>query len=77
MFEKMLEVENISPRRIAYDRPSSKLISFLKKHYCLEKYIPQNNNFIVFDDYFQVNPILFRNLSQKVNLKSLTIMINL
>jgi hypothetical protein len=51
--KKMLEVENISPRKLAYDRPSDKLISFLKKHYKLEKYVPQNNNFIVYDDYYQ------------------------
>jgi len=50
----MLQAEDIEPRRIAYDRPSPKLISFLKKHYGLEAYIPQNNNFIVYNDYFNV-----------------------
>jgi hypothetical protein len=41
---------------LAYDRPSHKYISFLKKHYNLYDYFPQNNNFVVFKDYFdQIN----------------------
>ena len=56
----MLKVEKIRPHKIAYDRPSIKLISFLNKHYNLHKYVPQNNNFIVFDDYFEVIIILYK-----------------
>lgn len=48
----MLNDENIKPDKIAYDRPSSKLFDFLNKHYSLNKYVPQNNNFVIFDDYF-------------------------
>lgn len=44
--------ENKTPEKLAYDRPSSKLVAFLKKHYNLASYLPQNNNFIVFNDYF-------------------------
>lgn len=33
MFEHMLERENFNPRKLAIDRPSDKLIAFLKKHY--------------------------------------------
>lgn len=40
LFVKMLEYEHASPEKMAYDRPSSKLISFLKKHYKLSSYIP-------------------------------------
>ncbi|KAF4742693.1 Alpha-tubulin N-acetyltransferase 1, partial [Perkinsus olseni] len=36
----------------AYDRPSPKLLSFLRKHYGLHKYMPQGNNFVVFSEYF-------------------------
>jgi alpha-tubulin N-acetyltransferase 1 len=36
----MLQHENISPNKLAYDRPSEKLIKFLGKHYGLYKYIP-------------------------------------
>ena len=51
----MLKFENIKPELLAYDRPSNKFIAFLKKHYNLYKYVNQNNNFIVFNDYFSVN----------------------
>lgn len=37
---------------MAYDRPSPKLRGFLSKHYKLKNYVPQNNNYVVFDDYF-------------------------
>jgi alpha-tubulin N-acetyltransferase 1 len=39
--------------KLAYDRPSEKLISFLKKHYNLSSYISQNNNYVIFDRFFQ------------------------
>ena len=48
----MLAAENVVPSQLAYDRPSPKLIGFLKKHYALSSYIPQNNNFVVFSQYF-------------------------
>lgn len=48
----MIAFENCSPDKIAYDRPSEKLIKFLKKYYNLKDYIPQNNNFVIFNDYF-------------------------
>ena len=40
----MLESEVIEAKQLAYDRPSEKLLSFLGN--------PQNNNFVVFKDYF-------------------------
>lgn len=51
----MLQYENIEPNKIAYDRPSNKLLSFLKKHYDLEDFIPQNNNFVIYRDFFSRN----------------------
>lgn len=33
MFELMLQRENVEPRKLAIDRPSDKLIAFLRKHY--------------------------------------------
>jgi hypothetical protein len=38
--------------KFAYDRPSNKLKGFLAKHYSLRNFVRQNNNFVVFDDYF-------------------------
>lgn len=40
LFEKMLQTENITPNKLAYDRPSDKLLGFLAKHYGLKKYVP-------------------------------------
>lgn len=52
LFELMLNREYVTPEKLAYDRPSSKLFSFLAKHYNLKQYVPQNNNFVVFNQYF-------------------------
>ena len=51
----MLTYEHQQPRQLAYDRPSPKLISFMAKHYALKSFVPQNNNYVVFDEYFNNN----------------------
>lgn len=53
LFETMLEEESIKPHKLAYDRPSKKFRNFLAKYYGLSNYVSQNNNFVVFDEYFQ------------------------
>ncbi len=53
LFDLMLETENVSPAKLGYDRPSSKLLAFCAKHFGLKKYVPQNNNFVVFDAYWE------------------------
>jgi len=53
LFEAMLEHERQVPAKLAYDRPSSKLIGFMAKHYGLKSYVPQNNNYVVFDEYYR------------------------
>jgi len=63
----MLEYEDIQPNKIAYDKPSKKLIGFLSKHYNLNHYIPQNNNFVVFDDYFNNNYNYKKTANNKYN----------
>ena len=53
LFEEMLRREgNPHPAKLAYDRPSNKLIGFLSKHYGLKGYVPQNNNYVVFNQYW-------------------------
>ncbi|KAM9777078.1 alpha-tubulin N-acetyltransferase 1 isoform X3 [Syngnathus typhle] len=52
LFQFMLQHKNIDPVLMAYDRPSPKLLSFLAKHYCLTQSVPQVNNFVVFDGFF-------------------------
>ena len=51
----MLRDNGNKPARLAYDKPSPKLIGFLKKHYGLKNYSSQSHNFIVFDAYFDQN----------------------
>eukprot|EP00283_Hemiselmis_rufescens_P021096 CAMPEP_0173441392 /NCGR_PEP_ID=MMETSP1357-20121228/23935_1 /TAXON_ID=77926 /ORGANISM="Hemiselmis rufescens, Strain PCC563" /LENGTH=263 /DNA_ID=CAMNT_0014406971 /DNA_START=25 /DNA_END=812 /DNA_ORIENTATION=+ len=53
LFEHMLSREAVQPHMIGYDRPSPKLIGFLRKHYNLANYEPQANNFVVFAEYFK------------------------
>ena len=52
LYERMLRDERTVPAALAYDRPSSKFIAFLAKHYGLRDYLPQSNNFVVFRKYF-------------------------
>lgn len=52
LFEYMLEYENLLPEQLAIDRPSDKLLGFLRKHYALTQKIPQMNNFVIYDGFF-------------------------
>jgi len=53
IFEAMLEQEGLEAWQLAYDRPSPKFLAFLSKYYGLSRYQPQNNNFVVFEDFFE------------------------
>jgi alpha-tubulin N-acetyltransferase 1 len=53
LFDCVLEDEKIEPKMLAYDRPSHKFLSFLRKHFNLYDYFPQSNNFVVFNEYFE------------------------
>ena len=57
----MVKQEGVRPAQLGYDRPSPKLIGFLKKHFGLSNYRPQNNKFVVFDDYFAAPLHFWRN----------------
>mmetsp|Transcript_40803 Transcript_40803/g.64241 ORF Transcript_40803/g.64241 Transcript_40803/m.64241 type:complete len:257 (+) Transcript_40803:56-826(+) len=52
LFDAMLRQEGVEPRSLGYDRPSPKLIGFLRKHFGLVQYQPQANHFVVFDKYW-------------------------
>lgn len=56
LFAEMLRRERMDPVEFGYDRPSPKLIGFLRKHYALVDYDPQPNNFVVFKAYFNKTP---------------------
>ncbi|CAG9575132.1 conserved hypothetical protein [Leishmania major strain Friedlin] len=53
LYSHMLKAEHVSrPEVLAIDRPSNKLLGFLRKHYGLAAYTPQVNNFVVFHSFF-------------------------
>jgi len=52
LFECFLYNESARAEKLAYDRPSFKMIAFLKKHYGLKDYLKQANNFVLFNEYF-------------------------
>ena len=52
LFDTMLRSEGVQPAKLAYDRPSPKLKAFLAKYFKLVNHVQQNNNYVVFDDYF-------------------------
>lgn len=52
LFETMLSEEHWTPLKCSVDRPSEKLLGFLKKHYGLERTIPQANNFVLYEGFF-------------------------
>ncbi|XP_015426148.1 PREDICTED: alpha-tubulin N-acetyltransferase 1 isoform X2 [Myotis davidii] len=52
LFQYMLQKERVEPHQLAIDRPSPKLLKFLKKHYTLETTVPQVNNFVIFEGFF-------------------------
>src|SRR3990167_1695884 len=53
LFMKMLEHEGVSPHKLAYDRPSPKLLKFLEKHFDLTSFVPQNNNYVIYETYWK------------------------
>ncbi|XP_049812052.1 alpha-tubulin N-acetyltransferase 1-like isoform X1 [Schistocerca nitens] len=56
LYEYMLQEESVLPIHLAIDRPSEKFMNFLLKHYGLRNILPQNNNFVVYDGFFENNP---------------------
>ncbi|KPI83066.1 hypothetical protein ABL78_7908 [Leptomonas seymouri] len=53
LYAHMLEAEGIRrPETLAIDRPSPKMLGFMKKYYGLSAFSPQVNNFVVFDRFF-------------------------
>jgi len=56
LFQHMLVEERADPRYLAVDRPSTKLVSFLRKHYGLVNTIPQVNNYVIFSGFFHDRP---------------------
>jgi len=51
LFQAMLEDLGVAPHLIAYDRPSPKLISFMRKHFGLTKPSLQPNRYCLFEGF--------------------------
>lgn len=49
----MLEDLGTPAHKFGYDRPSIKLLKFMKKHYNLSYFVPQTNNFVVYTVFFE------------------------
>ena len=52
LFEYMLQDLKVQPRLLAIDRPSPKLVAFMRKHYDLASAIPQVNNYVIYEGFF-------------------------
>ena len=57
IFDFMLNYKNIQPGELAYDSPTLRFLAFLKRNYGLENFITQENNFTVFDEFFESEKI--------------------
>ena len=57
MIDKMLQTEHLEMQQIPIDKPSNLCFQFMKKHFGLENYIPQSNNFVVFDQFWLSIPL--------------------
>ncbi|XP_016972035.1 alpha-tubulin N-acetyltransferase 2 [Drosophila rhopaloa] len=53
IFQRMLDEQGWAARKCSVDRPSEKLLAFLGKHYGLVRPIPQGNNFVLYEDFFE------------------------
>ena len=55
MIDEMLKDNRMEMSQIPIDRPSSLCLSFMAKHFGLVDYVPQSNNFVVFDQFWNNN----------------------
>lgn len=52
IYDAMISNEKTEPRLIAIDKPSKLCLAFMRRHYDLKDYVIQNNNFVVYNDYW-------------------------
>jgi len=53
LYDAMLRSEGVVPASLGYDRPSTKLLAFLRKHARLASYTAQGNNYVLFDEFWR------------------------
>jgi alpha-tubulin N-acetyltransferase 1 len=52
MIDRVLADHHVEMHKLPIDRPSSLCLSFMKKQFGLSQYMPQSNNFVVFDEFW-------------------------
>jgi alpha-tubulin N-acetyltransferase 1 len=52
MVDRMLEHQRLEMRQVPIDRPSALCLSFMSRQFGLADYIPQANQFVVFDEFW-------------------------
>lgn len=52
LFQHMLQKEQITPEKMAIDRPNDNLLKFMTKHFNLNEPVKQKNNFVVYNQFF-------------------------
>jgi alpha-tubulin N-acetyltransferase 1 len=67
LVNRMLEEEELEMKQVPIDRPSRLCLAFMKKHFGLERYLPQANNFVVFEQFWasRMPPDMPTRFSQK------------
>ena len=53
LLSQALQEHAITAQRLAFDRPTQAMVSFLQKHFCLQQPLPQHNRFVIFSDFFR------------------------
>uniref|UniRef100_A0AC34RHD1 Alpha-tubulin N-acetyltransferase n=1 Tax=Panagrolaimus sp. JU765 TaxID=591449 RepID=A0AC34RHD1_9BILA len=53
LFDRMLEKEQVTPEKLAFDKPTLPLLNFLDKHYNLTNPVWQATSFAVFPEFFR------------------------
>ena len=53
MIDRMLADQRLEMHQIPIDRPSALCLSFMDKRFGLNSYMPQSNNFVVFDQFWE------------------------
>ena len=52
MIDRVCHDKKLEMRQIPIDRPSTLCLAFMKKHFGLSEYLPQANNFVVFEQFW-------------------------
>lgn len=52
LFKQALNIHSTKANKVAFDRPTTSMISFLSKHFKLNNPIEQPNHFVIFDTFF-------------------------